>query len=96
MSKDNGVAPAAAETILEFPTRFPVKVMGLHQEDFSRVIIDIVQIHAPDFTETDLEIRASSGGKYVSLTVTITAVSREQLDNLYRSLTGHPLVKYVL
>lgn len=90
--------PAAApkEEIIEFPTRFPIKVMGVHEEDFTRVIIDIVQIHAPDFTETDLEIRASSGGKYVSLTVTITAVSREQLDNLYRSLTGHPLVKYVL
>ena len=40
--------------------------------------------------------RDSSGGKYISLTITITATSREHLDNFYRALTSHPLVKYAL
>ncbi|MBV8659898.1 MAG: DUF493 domain-containing protein [Burkholderiales bacterium] len=87
---------AKRETLIEFPLRFPIKVMGEMQDTFSQTIFDVVRGHAPDITETDIELRASSGGKYVSVTVTINAVSQEQLDNLYRELTSHPLVKYVL
>jgi len=84
------------ESLIEYPSRFPIKVMGLTHPDFSQTIFEVVRVHAPDIVEADIEIRASSGGNYVSLTVTITAVSREQLDNIYRALTGHPMVKYVL
>ena len=87
---------AKRETLIEFPLRFPIKVMGLMEDSFSQTIFEVAQRHAPDIAETDIELRASSGGKYVSVTVTITAVSQEQLDNLYRELTSHPLVKYVL
>jgi putative lipoic acid-binding regulatory protein len=55
-----------------------------------------VQTHAPDFHPDRLAHRPSSGGKYLGLTVNVTATSREQLDNIYRGLTSHPLIKYVL
>jgi hypothetical protein len=56
----------------------------------------VVQAHAPDFDAATLELRTSRAGNYVSVTATINATSREQLDNLYRALTSHPLVKVVL
>jgi len=84
------------ESLLEFPCAFPLKIMGLANEALAQAVLDVVLRHAPDFDGATMEMRASSGGKYVSLTCTINATSRLQLDSLYRELTGHPLVKVVL
>lgn len=81
---------------LTFPTDFPIKVMGERVERYAQSIVDVVLQHAPDFDPATLELRASSGGKYLSVTATIRATSRAQLDALYRALTSHPLVKVVL
>jgi putative lipoic acid-binding regulatory protein len=88
-------APADASP-LQFPTDFPIKVMGRRVDDFAQSIVAVVTEHAPDFDPATLEMRASRAGNYLSLTVTVHATSREQLDNLYRALTSHPLVKVVL
>jgi putative lipoic acid-binding regulatory protein len=85
-----------AESPLKFPTEFPIKVMGRTQEGFAQAIVTVVQKHAPDFDPATLEMRASSAGKYLSLTCTINAISRDQLDSLYRDLTSHPMVAMVL
>jgi len=87
---DNG------DTLLEFPCDFPIKIMGQRSDDFAQVMVDIVLRHAPDFLAETVEMRASSGGKYLAVTCTIRAVSKQQLDDLYRELTAHPLVKVVL
>lgn len=87
---------AEKESLIEFPARFPIKVMGVRHDEFSQTIFEVVRIHAPDLTAEDIELRVSSGGNYISLTVTVTAISQEQLDNIYRAVTGHPMVKYVL
>ena len=84
------------DTLLEFPCDFPIKIMGMHQDDFARSMVEIVLRHAPDFAAESVEMRASATGKYLSLTCTIRATSRAQLDKLYVELTGHPLVKVVL
>ena len=84
------------ETLLEFPCAFPLKVMGLSSDALAQTVLEIVRRHAPGFDGAQREMRASSGGKYVSLTCTITATSKAQLDALYRELSGHPLVKVVL
>ena len=81
---------------LEFPTAFPIKVMGRRTDDFAQSIVDVVLRHAPDFDASTLEMRTSREGNYLSVTATITATSREQLDALYRELTSHPLVAMVL
>ena len=86
-------APASA---LVFPMAFPIKVMGRRSDRFAQTIVEVVQAHAPDFDATTLELRTSRAGNYLSVTATINATSREQLDNLYRALTSHPLVKVVL
>jgi uncharacterized protein len=88
--------PAETPTLLEFPCEFPIKIMGLMQDDFSQTMLEIVLRHAPDLVAEKVEMRASSGGKYVSITYTIRATSKPQLDNLYRELTAHPLVKMAL
>lgn len=84
------------ETLLEFPCAFPLKIMGLSSNALAQTVLDIVQRHAPDFDGATMEMRASSGGKYVSLTCTINATSKAQLDALYRELSGHPMVRVVL
>ena len=84
------------ESLLAFPCDFPIKVMGQAQPGFAQAILAIVLRHAPDFDATGMEMRSSREGKYLSLTVTIRAVSREQLDALYRELCDHPMVKMVL
>jgi putative lipoic acid-binding regulatory protein len=86
----------ADETLLEFPCDFPIKVMGAAQEGFAQAICEVVVRHAPDFDAATTEMRPSKGGNYLSLTCTVRAVSKAQLDALYLELTQHPLVKIVL
>lgn len=85
-----------SETLLEFPCAFPLKIMGRADAQLAQAVLDVILAHAPDFDGATMEMRASSGGKYVSLTCTVNATSKAQLDDLYRALTGHPLVKVVL
>lgn len=84
------------ESALEFPTAFPIKVMGKRADGFAQAIVAVVHRHAPDFDASTLEMRASREGNYLSVTATVNATSREQLDALYRDLTAHPMVKIVL
>lgn len=84
------------ETLLEFPCAFPLKIMGLAGDALAQTVLGIVLRHAPDFDGSTMEMRASSGGKYISLTCTINATSKPQLDALYTELSGHPMVKVVL
>ncbi|MEW6313805.1 MAG: DUF493 domain-containing protein [Pseudomonadota bacterium] len=84
------------ETLIEYPCRFPIKVMGKSEQGFAEAIAAVVRRHAPDFDAATMEIRASRGGKYLSLTCTFTVTSREQIDALYQELCDHPLVKVVL
>jgi putative lipoic acid-binding regulatory protein len=85
-----------AESLLQFPAAFPIKVMGLTRDGFAQAIVTLVRKHAPDFDPATVEMRPSSRGKYLSLTCTVNAVSREQLDDLYRDLSSHPMVAMVL
>ena len=87
---------AENESLIEYPCAFPIKVMGQANDNLATTVLEIVCRHDPDFDGASMEMRASSGGKYVSLTCTVTATSRAQLDALYRELSGHPLVKVVL
>ena len=84
------------DTLLAFPCDFPVKIMGRRTDDFAQRMVAIVLRHAPDFAAERVEMRASSSGSYLSVTCTIRATSKPQLDALYRELSGHPLVKVVL
>ena len=83
-------------TLLEFPCDFPIKIMGEAREGFADAMLEIVLRHAPDFVAESVEMKASSSGKYVSLTCTISAVSQSQLDDLYREISSHPMVSLAL
>jgi len=93
---DKANATETPDTLLQFPCEFPVKIMGERHDDFAQIMVAIVLRHAPDFIAESVEMRASSGGKYLSITCTIRATSKPQLDNLYRELTTHPMVKVAL
>jgi putative lipoic acid-binding regulatory protein len=84
------------DSLIEYPCEFPVKIFGETRPDFAQTIANVVIAHAPDFDSASIEMRSSSNARYISLTCTIRATSREQLDNLYRELTSHPMVKMVL
>lgn len=89
---------AAEETpsLIEYPSLFPIKVMGANHPDFEQAIVDIALQFDPAYDRGTLQQRPSRGGNYLGLTLTVTATSREQLDALYRALSSHPLVKVVL
>ncbi|HEX5635113.1 MAG TPA: DUF493 domain-containing protein [Gemmatimonadales bacterium] len=84
------------ESPLKFPTDFPIKVMGRREDGFAQTVAEIVGRHAQDFNPATMEMRTSKNGRYLSLTVTVLARSREQLDALYSELSKHPKVMMVL
>ena len=84
------------ETLLEFPCDFPLKIMGKREDNFAQTVAEVVMRHAPDFDPVTIEMRPSSKGNYLALTCTIRATSKPQLDDLYRELSSHPMVKVVL
>jgi len=86
----------ATESIIEYPTDFPVKIMGRREPRLVQTIVDIVQRHAPDFDAATVEMRTSKKNNYLSVTCTVRATSREQLDALYRELCDHPAIVMVL
>jgi len=88
--------PENGAPVLAFPCEFPIKVMGKTQAGYAQTVTEVVRRHAPDFDPATLEMRSSREGNYLSLTFTIRAVSREQLDGLYRELCDHPMVTMVL
>ena len=88
--------PDPVQSLIAYPCDFPIKVMGQTQPGFAQAILGVVLRHAPDFDAATMEMRNSRQGKYLSLTVTVRATSREQLDDLYRELCDHPMVKMVL
>ncbi|MBB3195892.1 DUF493 family protein [Roseateles terrae] len=83
------------QSLIEYPSQFPIKVMGAHVEGFPEAIVSIARQFDPTFDESKVEHRPSKGGNYLGITITVTATSREQLDELYRTLTTHPMVKVV-
>jgi uncharacterized protein len=87
---------APAESLIEYPSSFPIKVMGNKVDGFVEAITMIAQQFDPGFDAGTVELRDSKGGNYVGVTITVTATSREQLDELYRTLSSHPMVKVVL
>lgn len=86
----------SSHSLIEYPTDFPLKIFGLQHADFAQTVLEIVTRHAPDFVADSMEIRASKNARYISLTCTIRATSRTQLDAVYQELCDHPMVKMVL
>ena len=84
------------DSLIVYPSLFPIKVMGLDQPGFADAIVAIAEEFDPGYERASLQRRPSSGGRYLGLTISITATSREQLDALYRRLSAHPMVKVVL
>lgn len=84
------------QSLIEYPCDFPIKVMGAHVEGFFEAIVHVARQFDPDFDAGTVERRPSKAGNYLGLTITVRVTSREQLDELYRTLTTHPMVKVVL
>lgn len=85
-----------ADSLIEYPCRFPIKVMGAKVEGFVEAVTAVAVAFDPAFDAAGIELRDSKGGNYLGITLTITATSREQLDELYRTLSTHPMVRVVL
>ena len=84
------------ESLIEYPSRFPIKVMGAKVDGFVHAVTSIAKRFDPAFDASTVELRDSRQGNYLGITITITATSREQLDELYRTLSTHPMVKVVI
>jgi uncharacterized protein len=88
--------PPPEESLIEYPCDFPIKVMGAQVDGFVAAMTEVARRFDPAFSPDTIEQRPSKTGKYLGLTLTVHVTDREQLDNLYRALTSHPMVKIVL
>lgn len=86
----------AQSSLIEYPSPFPIKVMGLQVDGFVHAVTYVAKQFDPTFDASAIELRESKGGKYLGVTITVTATSRDQLDALYQTLSTHPMVKVVL
>jgi putative lipoic acid-binding regulatory protein len=84
------------QSLIKYPSAFPIKVLGSKIQGFEEAIVHIAKHFDPAFDASTIRRKDSSGGNYLGLTITITATSREQLDELYRTLSTHPMVKWVM
>ena len=84
------------DSLIEYPCRFPIKVMGAKVDGLVNAVAMIARQFDPDFDASTIELRESKAGNYLGVTITINATSRSQLDELYRTLSTHPMVKVVL
>jgi hypothetical protein len=91
-----GPGQARSQSLIEYPSSFPIKVLGAKVDGFVDAVAAIARQFDPAFDAATLELRDSKAGNYLGITITITATSREQLDQLYRTLSTHPMVKIVL
>ena len=88
--------PDSPGSLITYPSAFPIKVMGAKVPGLVEAVSRIARSFDPGFDPSTIELRESKGGRYQGVTITITATSREQLDELYRTLSTHPMVKVVL
>jgi putative lipoic acid-binding regulatory protein len=84
------------QSLIEFPCHFPIKVMGANVEGYLDAMLHIARAFDARFDASTVEQRPSKAGNYLGLTLSVYVSSREQLDELYRTLTTHPMVKVVL
>jgi putative lipoic acid-binding regulatory protein len=84
------------DSLIEYPCLFPIKVMGAKADGFVQALTHVAEQFDPTFDASTIELRPSKAGNYLGVTLTVTATSREQLDELYRTLSSHPMVKVVL
>jgi putative lipoic acid-binding regulatory protein len=84
------------ETLLKFPCDFPIKVMGRAEPGFEAMVVELISRHAPGIMETAVNSRSSRSGKWVSITVTLRAESKAQLDAIYLDLSAHDKVVMAL
>ena len=83
-------------SLLEFPCKFPIKAMGRASPDFEALVSGLVLNHAELHPGETITVTPSGQGNFVSVTVTITAQSRDQLDSIYQDLTDCSLVLMAL
>ncbi|MFZ1546363.1 MAG: DUF493 family protein [Candidatus Nitrotoga sp.] len=87
---------ALTDSLIEYPCDFPIKVLGLAHQGFAQAVAEVIVRYDRDFNAATMEMRPSSGARYIGLTCTVRATSREQLDALYQELCNHPQVTMVL
>ncbi len=84
------------ETLFEFPCQFPIKAMGKNTSGFDSIVVAIVHQHVDVVKVGAIKTKLSKGNKYASITVTIEASSKKQLDAIYQGLTDCPDVLMAL
>lgn len=95
-SRPGDIPDTRKESLITYPSLFPIKVMGVKTDGLVHAITLIAEQFDPTFDASTIELRPSKAGNYLGVTITVTATSREQLDDLYRALSTHPMVKVVL
>ena len=81
---------------LEYPCAYPIKVMGLHEPDFTDCVLEVIRRHDPELDEDNIRHRPSSNGKYISVTVVITATGPSHIEAIFLDLKATGRISMVL
>jgi len=96
MDEESAEKLKLSHSLIEYPCDFPIKIFGQQQAGFAQAVLEVVLKHDPGFQAASMEMRSSRNARYISLTCTIRATSRDQLDALYLELCDHPSIVMVL
>ncbi len=77
------------ESIIEFPCAFPIKMMGRDTAEFRATARALIEAHVGSVADEAVQMNLSGKGNFVSVTITVTATSQRQLDDIYRDVSGH-------
>jgi putative lipoic acid-binding regulatory protein len=81
---------------IEFPCLYPIKIIGFAESDFQTTVVEIVERHTGKITAELIKVRQSSQQQYLSVTITIAATGKDQLENIFSDLKRVDSVKLVL
>ena len=80
------MAMSGPPPLLEFPTEYPIKVIGRPSDEFRARVHAIVLRHAPLTGPERVTERLSENGNFLSISYLIRAESREQVEALATDL----------
>ena len=88
-------SPLVCHELITFPTDFPIKIIGNCTPQFETTVLEIARLHHPELKEEAIQRKTSASGSFLSITITVHAMSQEGLNALYTELSQHPDTKMV-
>jgi hypothetical protein len=96
VSDEKGNSESGQVPKIEFPCLYPIKVIGVSVPGFHESVLKAVERHTGGISDELVKSKPSKNENYVSIQITIAAVSVVQLESIFIDLKKIEQVKMVL